>query len=56
MYTENTGKARKVKYLGKFKTKIGNILGSFSGTQIGSLGQTSFNYISGPLSIFCQDV
>jgi hypothetical protein len=38
-YTENTGNARKVKYIGKFETKMENILGRLSGASMGSIGQ-----------------
>jgi hypothetical protein len=40
-YNETTWNERKVKYLGKFKTKIENILGHISGAQMCSCGQTA---------------
>ncbi len=40
---QTTWNERKVKYLGKFKTKIKNILGHLSGAQMCSCGQTTLN-------------
>jgi hypothetical protein len=48
MYTKNTQNARKAKYLGKFETKIKNILGA----QIGSFDEslkTNKSHASVPL-------
>jgi hypothetical protein len=39
-FAESMQNARKVEYLGKFKTKINNILGRLSGAQMYSYGQT----------------
>ncbi len=39
-YTENTRNARKGKYLGEFKTKSENILGSLSGALMGQLAKS----------------
>ncbi len=37
---DNTENAIKFEYIGKFKDKIGNTLGGYSGAQMGSFGQT----------------